>query len=105
MCSKCGWHFDTALARGTHEGKCKAVGVGLAEGHDRCRKCGKELAKRSVRTGEKTRRGDVESNRKCQYEIEDMRFLKVREFDCKKLADRREAAAARGRLVVPPPLK
>lgn len=35
VCSKCGWHFDTALARGTHEGKCKAVGVGLAEGHDR----------------------------------------------------------------------
>ncbi len=31
VCSKCGRKFDTALARGTHEGKCKAVGVGLAE--------------------------------------------------------------------------
>ena len=101
MCSRCGRHFDTALARCTHEGKCKAVGVGLAEGRGRCRKCGKELAKRSVRTHEKTCRGPVESNRKCQYcgcEIEDMRLLKVHEFDCKRLADRREAAAARGRV-------
>ena len=108
VCSEFGRHFDTALARGTHEGKCKAVGVGLAEGRGRCRKCGKELAKRSVRTHEKTCRGDVESNRKCQYycgcEIEDMRLLKAHEFDCKRLVDCWEAAAARGPLVVPPPL-
>ena len=96
-CRKCGKRFYDAHSRGGHEGKCRAAGVALPPGRGRCRKCGEEMQIRTVKSHEQKCTGDRAQNRVCRIcgiGIEDFRLLRVHEFDCRRLQDRRAAKAA-----------
>lgn len=89
--------FYDRYARGSHEARCNIPGVALAPGRGRCRKCGLELQARSVNSHEELCRGDADTNYTCRHcgaNFLDLRLLRVHEFDCKRLADRRAAKAA-----------
>ena len=63
----------------------------------RCRKCGMLLKQKTLKTQEPTCRGTQEANLicgQCGEEFPDFRLLRVREFDCARLAARRAAKAA-----------
>ena len=95
VCGRCGRRFADAQARGSHEGKCQVVGVPLAPGRRRCRKCGIELQHRSARIHEDLCRGSQEANTTClhcQVRIEDFRLLRVHERTCRLWVERRAAA-------------
>ena len=100
-CRHCGRQFDTAYQRGAHEGRCRVAGVAPPPGMARCRKCGEMLKQRTLKTHEPLCRGTREANlvcAQCGEEFPDFRLLRVHEFDCTRLAERRAAKAA-----APPP--
>ena len=102
VCRHCGRRFYDAQTRGSHEGHCNIPGVALDPTKGRCRKCGLELQKRSVKSHERLCRGDRDTNNTCRHcgrQIADLRLLRVHEFDCKRLIDWRAAKAA-----APPPV-
>ena len=101
VCRHCGRRFDTLRSRAAHEGRCGEQGVALPAGMGRCRKCGQQMRQRTVRSHEEKCRGLREANLICALcgeEFPDFRLLRVHEFDCARLAERRAAKAS-----APPP--
>ena len=105
-CRRCGQIFNTGVERGSHEARCQNIGVEMNPEYDRCRKCGTDVTRGNGRYHETYCRGSKEANstcRICNKRIFDLRLLKVHEFDCQRLEDRRQAAAAAPPPPPPPP--